>query len=377
MSFHWTANGTPTNEQLKPFLDPGNTGLTVLNGSSNPCGAAAPVANFIGNPTTLNPGQSVTFTDQSTNTPSAWAWSISPGTGWSFTSGTASSQNPVVTFNTVGQYTITLTATNATGSDQEIKTNYITVTNATAPCTAASTNSCAQGNQNEYIAGVVLNTLNNSSSCSNYTSQTSTTTLTKGSAYTATITTAIVGSTNTAFVDDELAVWIDFNGDLDFNDVGEQIGYSIATQTAFNTVYNFSVPANAVTGTVKMRVRIHYSGDTEGPISPCGDGTYGEVEDYNISIIASSTAGLSETVILDAVAVYPNPVNNTLNADFSTIEIDNLQVELLDVTGKVLATQTNVSGTIAQFDMSQFAKGMYHVRLSAGSVTATRRVVKL
>lgn len=380
MSYHWTTNGTPTNEQLKPFLDPGNTGVTVFNGSSNPCGAVnpvAPVANFVGNPTTLNPGQTVTFTDQSTNTPTTWAWSISPGTGWSFTTGTASSQNPVVTFNTVGQYTITLTATNATGSDQEIKTNYITVTSATAPCTAASTNSCAQGNQNEYIASVVLNTLNNSSSCSNYTSQTSTTTLTKGSAYTATITTAIVGSTNTAFVDDELAVWVDFNGDLDFNDVGEQVGYSIATQTAFNTAFNFTVPATAVTGTVKMRVRIHYSGDTEGPISACGDGTYGEVEDYNISIIAGSTSGLSEEVILDAVAVYPNPVNNTLNADFSNIEIDNLQVELLDVTGKVLATQTNVSGTIAQFDMSQFAKGMYHVRLSTGSVTATRRVVKL
>jgi lysyl endopeptidase len=382
MSFHWTSNGTPTNEQLKPFLDPGNTGATTLNGSSDPCSAVtptAPVANFVGNPTTLNPGQTVTFTDQSTNTPTSWLWAISPATGWTFTTGTTTSQNPVVTFNTVGQYTITLTATNASGSDQEIKTNYITVTSATAPCTAASTIGCATGDANEYIAGVQLNTLSNTSNCSTYTSGSTTTTLSKGSAYTATITTAIVGTTTTAYVDDELAIWIDYNGDLDFNDAGEQVGYSIATASAFNTVFNFTVPTSAVTGTVKMRVRMHYSGSDvgDGPISPCGDYTYGEVEDYNISIIAGSTSGLSEEVLLDAVSVYPNPVNNTLNADFSTIDIANLQVELLDVTGKVLATQTNVSGTIAQFDMSNYAKGMYHIRLSAGSIAATRRVVKI
>lgn len=378
MSFHWTANGTPTNEQLKPFLDPGNTGVTVFNGSSNPCGAVspvAPVAQFFCSPTTLNPGQPVTFTDQSTNTPTSWLWAISPATGWTFTTGTTTSQNPVVTFNTAGQYTITLTATNATGSDQEVKTNYITVTSSTAPCTAASTATC--GNQSEYIAGVVLNTINSTSTCSNYTSQTNTTTLTKGSAYTATITTAIVGSTNAAFIDDELAVWIDFNDDNDFNDVGERIGYSIATANAFNTTFNFTVPATAATGSVKMRVRFHYSGADvgDGPISPCGTSTYGEVEDYNITIVG--TAGLDESVIFDAVSIYPNPVNNTLNADLSQIEMDGLQVELLDVTGKVLAIQTNVSGTIAQFDMSNFAKGMYHVRLSAGAVNTTKRIIKL
>lgn len=41
MSFHWTSNGTPANEQLKTYLDPMNTGALVYNGSFNPCSGAA------------------------------------------------------------------------------------------------------------------------------------------------------------------------------------------------------------------------------------------------------------------------------------------------------------------------------------------------
>jgi len=380
MSYHWTSNGTPANEQLKTFLDPGNTGLLVLNGSSDPCSSPqAPIANFIASATNVSPGTTVTFTDQSTNSPTAWAWSVSPATGWVYAGGTsASSQNPQITFNTVGQYTITLTASNAVGSDQEVKTNYIIVSSATAPCTAASTIGCATGDANEYIAGVNLNTLTNTSNCSTYTAGSQTTTLTKGSSYTVAVTTAIVGSANTAYVDDELAVWIDFNNDLDFNDAGEQVGYSIATASAFTTSFNFTVPVGAVTGTVKMRVRIHYSGADvgDGPISPCGSATYGEVEDYNITLVAS-TADITEQDLLNGVAIFPNPVNEMVSADLTNFTNESVTVELIDMTGKVLASQVNVEGTIVQIPMQQLAKGLYQVRISTNGNAITKRVVKL
>ncbi len=91
--------------------------------------AQAPTANFVGTPTTLPAGNTVQFTQTSTNNPTTFSWSISPNTGIAFVNGTnASSANPTVQFNTPGQYTITLTAGNAAGSDSETKTNYITVT---------------------------------------------------------------------------------------------------------------------------------------------------------------------------------------------------------------------------------------------------------
>lgn len=95
---------------------------TPLN--SNP-----PVADFTADITSVVSGGVVNFTDLSTNYPTSWSWSITPSSGWSYSGGTNStSQNPKVQFNTVGVYTVKLTATNANGSDSETKTNYITVT---------------------------------------------------------------------------------------------------------------------------------------------------------------------------------------------------------------------------------------------------------
>jgi PKD repeat protein len=90
------------------------------------CGPAAPVANFTASNTAPCVGSTVTFTDISTNTPTSWAWTFSP-TSVTYVGGTtAASQHPQVQFNTVGPYTVTLLATNASGNDSEIKTSYIT-----------------------------------------------------------------------------------------------------------------------------------------------------------------------------------------------------------------------------------------------------------
>jgi PKD repeat protein len=87
-----------------------------------------PVTNFIANALFPIVGQTVIFTDQSTNTPTSWTWSFTPAIV-TFVGGTnANSQNPQVQFNEGGFYTVSLTATNSAGSDSEIKTNYILTT---------------------------------------------------------------------------------------------------------------------------------------------------------------------------------------------------------------------------------------------------------
>lgn len=82
----------------------------------------APVADFVGTPTTVVVGNTVAFTDLSTNNPTSWSWQFTGGTP-----ATSTSQNPTITYNTVGVYPVTLTATNSAGSDAETKTAYITV----------------------------------------------------------------------------------------------------------------------------------------------------------------------------------------------------------------------------------------------------------
>tara|TARA_R110001606_G_scaffold28325_1_gene89879 strand:- start:3176 stop:4120 length:945 start_codon:yes stop_codon:yes gene_type:complete len=85
-----------------------------------------PTADFVGVPLTLNEGFSVTYTDLSSDNGgppiTSWSWSFEGGTP-----ATSIQQNPVIQYNTSGQYDSELTVTNADGSDGEIKPDYIQV----------------------------------------------------------------------------------------------------------------------------------------------------------------------------------------------------------------------------------------------------------
>jgi len=369
VSYHWTSNGTPNNERLKTYLDPGNTGLLVLNGSSDPCTAVnptAPIAQFSATPTTVNTGGTVSFTDLSSGSPTSWAWTIS-GSGWSYTGGTsATSQNPQVIFNTVGQYTVTLVASNSMGSDNEIKTNYITVVQQSGPC-AGSSATC-----DEYINNVLLNTINNTTACSvggfgNYSAMS--TTLAKGSPYSITVTPAIAGTPG-AYTDDEIAVWIDYNNDLDFADAGEQIAY-VLVAAGWSNVFNFVVPATATTALVNMRVRISYSVD--GAIIPCGESTFGEVEDYKVNIVASS--GIEENN-LDGLSIFPNPTNDFITIDLTSGNAIVNEIKLVDLTGKTLLTSTIINNS-TKLDLHTLSAGVYHVIVNTNLGSVTRKIIKL
>jgi len=80
-----------------------------------------PDADFSADPTSGPAPLDVTFTDLSTENPTSWSWSFGDG-------GSSADQNPQHAYNTAGTYTVSLTATNADGSDTETKTDYITVT---------------------------------------------------------------------------------------------------------------------------------------------------------------------------------------------------------------------------------------------------------
>ncbi len=90
-----------------------------------------PVAAFTVNNTTQTAGGTVStalFTDQSTNIPETWLWSITgPGTATYVNGTSATSQNPQVQFDLGGLYTVALTAANGAGSNTLTQTNYITV----------------------------------------------------------------------------------------------------------------------------------------------------------------------------------------------------------------------------------------------------------
>ncbi len=85
-----------------------------------------PVADFSGTPISGTAPLTVNFSDLSSNTPTGWSWNFGDG-------GSATTQNPSHTYTAAGTFTVTLTASNACGSDDQVKTNYITVNENTQP----------------------------------------------------------------------------------------------------------------------------------------------------------------------------------------------------------------------------------------------------
>ena len=86
-----------------------------------------PVADFSASTSTTSIGSVISLSDESTNYPNAWSWTITPNNA-TFVNGTSNtSKFPEVSFSSPGKYKITLTSTNSKGSNIISKTDFIIV----------------------------------------------------------------------------------------------------------------------------------------------------------------------------------------------------------------------------------------------------------
>ncbi len=95
-------------------------------------GSYPPAAFFISDQTISCPGAGVQFTDYSAAQPTGWTWSFPGGNPSSSTA-----QNPLVFYNTPGSFDVTLTVTNANGTDVFTANNQIIIV--ASPVAAPST----------------------------------------------------------------------------------------------------------------------------------------------------------------------------------------------------------------------------------------------
>ncbi len=336
------------------------------NGSPTPCEAfsygevedytvtfgsvAAPVAAFTASATTITAGQSVTFTDQSTNGPTSWSWTFDGGTPSSSTS-----QNPSISYNTAGTYNVSLIATNAGGSDVETKTAYITVE-------ATPANYCnSQGNNfsYEWISKVEINGFTKSSAGSNYSDYTSDVISLSTGSNAVSLTPAFSSSTYVEY----WRIWIDWNNDGDFVDADEEV---FAPASSSTTISGSFTPLASFNGQTRMRVSMKWNA---APTS-CESFSYGEVEDYTISINRERSG--TQAAIASGFTLYPNPANTYFNLMGEDISGSTLYI--FDVQGRIVIN-TTVLETNSEISTQSLKPGVYMVKLIKGRDVITKKLV--
>lgn len=229
---------------------------------------------------------------------------------------------------------------------------------------------CAAGSDNttdEFIQQVVLMDIDNSSvqgpAYSDYTSIL--TEVDQGSTYSITI---INGE---SFSGDQMGCWVDWNYDGDFTDPDEEftIAYehnvpSAGLGTGTGTIF---VPADARLGTARMRVRVLYTGG----VSPCGNTSYGEVEDYTLDV--HGALGTSD-YDMGNINLYPNPNQGVFTIDLLNMRItDSATVEVFNSHGQ-LVFQQKTSDTIMNVSLRE-ATGIYFVRITSGNSILNKKLL--
>jgi hypothetical protein len=91
----------------------------------------------------------------------------------------------------------------------------------------------------------------------------------------------------------------------------------------------------------------------------------------------SSATGIEDNSIIKDLAVYPNPANENLHVSFTNTGND-ATVQILNVTGQIVYSEL-ISGNTALFsrdiDISEFAKGIYNLKILAAGETINKKVV--
>lgn len=103
--------------------------------------------DFTANQTNITPGEQVQFTDLTPGNPTAWSWVFEGGTP-----ATSTSKNPLVSYNTGGEFDVKLTVTTSFGTHIVLKTDYITVTSLPTADFTANITTPAVGNTVQFTS---------------------------------------------------------------------------------------------------------------------------------------------------------------------------------------------------------------------------------
>lgn len=348
-------------------------------------------ADFEANIMTICAGDSVNFTDLSFHNANSWNWTFTGGTPSSSTD-----QNPSsIYYNTAGTYSVTLNAGDGTTTDSETKNAFITVLPADAlpfPYSEGfesvsslpnsdytlvnldndgtweiNTNAASSGSKSMYIA--------NSSGDAGTVDEFISNTFDLSGVSSITMTYDVAFAQRNSGNQDKLSVYVSRDCGKTWavrkNTSGANLSTAGSTNSNFvpsgsewetHTITNIS-SSYLVPG---FRYKFEFTSDG-------GNNVY--VDNINL------TGPLGTPIITDNnlnLVIYPNPVEDNLSIRFDMPQDDFVSVDVLDMTGRKVASlyNGNASGhQLLNYDTQQLTAGVYMVSIRLEGQQITKRIV--
>jgi PKD repeat protein len=342
-------------------------------------------AQFTTDRTTICLGDSIQISDDSYNAVSGWNWEITPATGWSFGTGSnATSQNPLINFSQPGLYTVKLTATDGTTTDDEIKNNYIRVLPESAVLpywegfesysTLTNITNWEVYNPNNNNAWTIENTTGHSGAqCAKITNfghlsvipSTGSVTLSFRYAY----------RKKTAADYEYLKVFVTSNcgetwaqrktiGGNQLSSLTSSTSWKPTQQSDWVTVHMTNVTNIYFTPNFKMKFKFEGEG---------GNNIY--IDDINLYAGGPSdnlVLGVNEIANLENIELYPNPTEGDIHIRYTAKSNDKTSVSITDISGKIISTSTIQSKTgnnMIILPTDELSAGTYFVKIGQSNQT--------
>jgi hypothetical protein len=207
-------------------------------------------------------------------------------------------------------------------------------------CTSNATSTADSKIDSVYFNTIVTGSL--TTTCQTYTNYTATqnTTVIKGQPYPIRVRPGTCGGNFTRYG----KVYIDYNQDGTFQVPAEEVftfGPTTTAQQNFNGTVN--IPLTATTGVTMMRVVVTETGSLAG-VNPCGTYTWGETEDYLVTIIDQPNIDINVRAMTSPVL----PPNCYTNCEPVNVRLRNDGLNLIDFTVDPMTVSVNITGANPQ-----------------------------
>ncbi|MCC7245694.1 MAG: S8 family serine peptidase [Saprospiraceae bacterium] len=162
-------------------------------------------------------------------------------------------------------------------------------------------------------------------------------------------------------------VYIDYNGDGDFDDASE-LAYDPGYASDQPMTGMINVPNFITNGLTRMRVLMKYKSSINQPPTACENIDYGQVEDYCVSVVQNAVS--THEHHLSTLEIYPQPASEYWAV---RLPAGKWQLSIFNATGTPVFQETIVTddNTPFQVNTTDLTNGFYWLKAENGGKTLT------